>query len=216
MKWGWDRQWARKVKGKVHFHCLKAHSGILTVKGEQVKCNSWLFPSGCDWTFWSTPRHPRDTSLVVSRKKSWASLTIYVIYVLFTCRYQVYVEIMAVLTHLQRNEELPAPSSGKLSTLFFPKKKPSGFAVVGCAKQQWVPPAPPPPTNFKDFCTIVLFLLWIVCWLWFLFWVGGGRSAIQTFYVHIFIVYFRRYFKLKGVNSADKVKCIFFRGKCSR
>ena len=26
---------------------------------------------------------------------------------------QVYVEIMAVLTHLQRNEELPAPSSGR-------------------------------------------------------------------------------------------------------
>ena len=30
-----------------------------------------------------------------------------------TCFYQVYVEIMAVLTHLQRNEELPAPSSGR-------------------------------------------------------------------------------------------------------
>jgi len=30
-----------------------------------------------------------------------------------TSFYQVYVEIMAVLTHLQRNEELPAPSSGR-------------------------------------------------------------------------------------------------------
>ena len=160
MKWGWDHQSAREVKGKVRFLCLKTHSGILRVKGEQVKCNSWLFPSSCDWTFSSTPRHPRDTSLLVSRKKGCASLTVYVIYVFFTCPYQVYVEIMAVLTHLQRNEELPAPSSGKLSTLFCPKKKPSGFAVVGCAKQQWVAPTPPrPTTNFKDFSTIVLFLL---------------------------------------------------------
>lgn len=104
--------------------------------------------------------------------KSCASLTIYVIYVFFTCRYQVYVEIMAVLTHLQRNEELPAPSSGKLSTLFFfPKKKPSGFAVVSCAKQQWVAPAPPPTTNFKDFSTIVLFdCLWAL--ITFFGWVG--------------------------------------------
>ena len=160
MKWGWDHQWAREGKGKVRFLCLKAHSGILTVKGEQVKCNFWLFPSGCAWTFSSTPRHPRDTSLLVSLKRSCASLTVYVRYVLFTCRYQVYVEIMAVLTHLQRNEELPAPSSGKLSSLFCPKKKPSGFAVVGCAKQQWVAPTPPrPTTNFKDFSTIVLFVL---------------------------------------------------------
>ena len=159
MKWGWDHQWAREVKGKVRFLNLKAHSGILTVKGEQVKCNSWLFPSGCDWTFSSIPRHPRDTSLLVSRKKTCASLTIFVIYVLFTCRYQVYVEIMAVLTHLQRNEELPAPSSGKLSSLFCPKKKPCGFAVVGCAKQQWVAPSPPPKANFKEFSTIVLFSL---------------------------------------------------------
>lgn len=33
--------------------------------------------------------------------------------------YQVYVEIMAVLTHLQRNEELPAPSSGKAEYMIF-------------------------------------------------------------------------------------------------
>ena len=44
MKWGWDHRWARKVKGKVSFPCLKTHSGILSVKGEQVKCNSDYFP----------------------------------------------------------------------------------------------------------------------------------------------------------------------------
>ena len=78
VKWGWDHQWAREVKGIVRFLCLKTHSCLPTGKGEQVKCNSWPFPSGCDWTFSSTPRHPRDTSLVVCRQKSCASLTIYV------------------------------------------------------------------------------------------------------------------------------------------
>ena len=74
MKWGWDHQQAREVKSKVRFLFLKAHSGILTVKDEQVQCYSRLFPSGCNWAFLGTSRHPRHTSLFVSCEKSCASL----------------------------------------------------------------------------------------------------------------------------------------------
>ena len=182
MKWGWDHQSAREVKGKVRFLCLKTHSGIVRVKGEQVKYNSWLFPSSCDWTFSSTPRHPRDTSLLVSRKKSCASLTIYVIYVFFTCPYQVYVEIMAVLTHLQRNEELPAPSSGKLSTLFFfLKRNLAALLLLVVQNSSELHRHHHQQRILKTFPRLCCFCFRLFVGFDYFFWVGGGRSAIQTF-----------------------------------
>ena len=115
--------------------------------------------------------------------KSCASLTIYVIYVFFTCRYQVYVEIMAVLTHLQRNEELPAPSSGKLSTLFFffLKRNLAALLLLVVQNSSELHRHHHQQRILKTFPRLCCFCFRSFVGFDYFFWVGGGRSAIQTF-----------------------------------